>query len=106
VINFAWVKLVADLTPVVFSFIPGLKDAAPLAAVAIQSAEAIPSASGADKLTYATQAVLAGVAFTNNQAGRQVIDPAVVAAVAPAAITSIVGAANAIHDSHAPAAGA
>lgn len=99
-----WLTLVEGLTPVVLGVIPRTAGLAPIVADAIGQAEAVAGASGAGKLAHATQLVSDGVAAANAAAGHQVVDPVVAAAVAPAVITTVVGVANSIHDSHAPAA--
>lgn len=99
-----WLQLVAHLAPVVLSVIPGAAPLAPIVSVAIQTAEAIPNASGPQKLAHAQQLVVDGAAATNAIAGHTVIDPDVAQKVAGEAISTIVDTANIIHDAHAPAA--
>jgi hypothetical protein len=99
-----WLKLVEQLAPVVLSIIPGTAGLAPIVAVAIQTAEAIPGASSAQKLAHAQSLVVAGAAATNVLAGHQVIDPVVAQQVGTDAISTIVDTANLIHLAHAPVA--
>lgn len=101
--NWNWLKLVADLAPIVLQFVPGGAALAPIVAVAIQTAEAIPGASGPDKLASAQTLVTAGVAATNQIAGKTVVDPVLVGTISAHVISSIVQLTNDVHAAHAPA---
>lgn len=101
-----WLNLIVHLAPVVLSIIPGAAPLAPIVAVAIQEAEQLPGASGADKLAHARQLVVAGAAAANTLAGHTVIEPMLAQDVAANAISTIVDTANRIHQAHAPAAAA
>lgn len=101
--NWHWLQLVAHLTPVVLSLLPGAAPLAPLVAVAIQTAEAIPNATGDQKLRHAQELVTLGAAAINVAAGHQVVDPALAATISGSAISTIVDEANRIHAAHAPA---
>lgn len=102
--NWHWLKLVMDLSPIVLQFVPGGAALAPIVAVAIQTAEAMPNATGAAKLAHAQQLVAVGVAATNQVAGKTLIDPALATNISAHVIDSVVSIANDIHAAHAPAA--
>lgn len=72
---------------------------------AIAEAQAIPDASGPDKLTHVTNIAIQAANAANVQAGRVVVDPVLVQQEAASAITTAVGAIKLVHDAHqAPAA--
>jgi len=98
-----WLKLVAELTPAVLALIPGAAPLAPIVATAIQTAEALPGATGDQKRAHAQALVADGVAATNLVAGKTVIDPTLAADVASSTISTIVGVTNLVHAAHAPA---
>lgn len=102
--NWHWLKLVADLAPVVLQFVPGGAALAPIVALGVQTAEAIPGLTGPQKLAHAQQLVAVGVAATNQVAGKQLVDPAFVNTISAHVIGSVVQLANDIHAAHAPVA--
>lgn len=101
--NWHWLSLIASQTGSVLSVIRGAAPLVGIVTTAIQTAEALRGATGAQKLAHAQQLVVAGAAATNEIAGRTVIDPAVANIVAAEAISTIVDTANLIHQAHAPA---
>lgn len=101
-LNWHWLKLVADLSPIVLQFVPGGAALAPIVAVAVQTAEATPGASGPDKLAHAQRLIAAGVAATNAVAGKTVVDPSLVSQISAHLVGSVVQVANDLHAAHAP----
>lgn len=104
--NWHWLNLIVHLAPIVMSVIPGAAPLAPIVAVAIQRAESMPGATGAQKLALAQQLVVEGATAANVLAGHTVIEPMLAQSVAAEAISTVVDTANVIHRAHAPAAAA
>lgn len=102
--NWHWLKLVADVTPIALQFFPGGAALAPIVALGIQTAEAIPGLSGPQKLAHAQQLVAVGVAASNQVAGKQLIDPQLANTVSAHVISSVVQITNDLHAAHAPVA--
>lgn len=97
-----WLSLVLNLAPLVLMGIPGMPVVLiPTIVHAIQEAQQIKGASGADKkahvLTVATDAVTA----VNGAKGQVVVDPAVVTAVVAPAIDTTIGVINLVQQAHA-----
>lgn len=89
----SWLDKIKKYAPIILAETP----AAPLApyiAIGIQAAEQIPGASGPAKLEAAKQITHIVVAATNDQAGHQVVDPALVDKLADDAASTVVDAVN------------
>ncbi len=95
-----FLKIAHTVGPVVLAFTP-LAPIAGTVSAAIGEAEQMEGASGAEKLAHVTAIAITAAQAANDQAGHQVIDPAVVAATAQAAIATTVGAIKLVHDAHA-----
>lgn len=103
-----WLTLAANLAPLILGAIPGLHAALIPAIVAgIQDAEALPSASGADKKAHVLGLVNDAVAGINASTSKTTLDPTTTLTTASAAIDTTVGVINLIHGAQtAPAAAA
>lgn len=100
----SWLKIIEKAAPIVLAATP-LAPLAPFVAVGIQAAEQIPGATGPQKLTIATQLVNTGIAATNAQAGKQVINPSEASQLVASGINAVVAAANLESDINAAAPG-
>jgi hypothetical protein len=100
-----FLKIARTVGPVALQFTPLAAIAGPVS-IAIGEAQQIEGASGQEKLAHVTAIALTAANVTNERAGHQVIDPAVVSATAASAISAAVGAIKIVHDAHqaAPAA--
>jgi len=92
--------MVQQLAPMVLAFTP-LAPIAPFVSAGIQEAEQIQGASGADKLAHAINIARQGIAATNAQAGRTVIDPNLADSAIAAGINTTVSVVNIVHEAHA-----
>lgn len=91
-----------QIAPIALSVIPGVPPVLiPLVVHGIQTAEAIPGATGAQKKAAALDLVNTGIASTNAAAGKQVIDPTAINAVGEG-IDTVVGVVNLINGKPAP----
>jgi hypothetical protein len=89
-----WKQILLTVAPLVLAQIPQTRALAPIVPGAIATAEDMLNASGAEKKAAAMNLVTAGVTATNVAAGREVIDPRAVNAVASSAIDTIVATTN------------
>lgn len=96
-----FLKIARTVGPVALQFTP-LAPIAGTVAAAIGEAEQIEGASGSEKLAHVTAIAISAAQAANEQAGHQVIDPAMVAATAQSAISTAVGAIKIVHDAHQP----
>jgi hypothetical protein len=94
-----FLKIARTVGPVALQFTP-LAPIAGAVSSAIGEAQQIEGASGAEKLAHVTAIAVNAAHAANEQAGRQVIDPADVAATAQSAISATVGAIKIVHDAH------
>lgn len=94
-----FLKIARTVGPVVLQFTP-LAPIAGAVTIAIGEAQQIEGASGSEKLAHVTAIAMQAAQAANDQAGHQVIDPAVVAATAQSAISTTVGAIKIVHDAH------
>lgn len=95
-----WLQMVQSLAPMILAFTP-LAPIAPFVSAGIQEAEQIQGASGADKLAHAVQIARDGIAATNAQAGKVVIDPQLSDAAIVSGINTTVSVVNLVHATHA-----
>lgn len=98
-----WLELIAKLAPVLLVLAPGGAVLAPLVPViihAIQEAEQLKDADGADKKAHVQNIVADGVAVTNAAAGKTLLDPKAVLAISDGAIDTVVDVANLIYGLH------
>lgn len=94
-----WLQIVQTFAPMVLAFTPAAP-LAPFVAAGIQAAEQLPGADGPTKLAIATQIARTGIAATNAQAGKTLIDPALSDAVIQQAIGTTIAVTNLIHAAH------
>jgi hypothetical protein len=95
-----WLQMVQQFAPMVLAFTP-LAPIAPFVSAGIQEAEQIQGASGADKLAHAINIARQGIAATNAQAGRTVIDPNMADTAIAAGINTTVSVVNLVQAAHA-----
>jgi hypothetical protein len=88
-----WLKLVENFAPIILAATP-LAPIAPYVALGIQTAEQIKGATGEQKLALATQIANVGVAATNAQAGKVLIDPNAANSLITNGINAVVAATN------------
>lgn len=88
------------MAPLALSFTPLAPIAGPVAA-AIGEAEQIEGASNAQKLEHVTTIAVQAAHAANDQAGRLVLDPALVQAAAATTISAVVDSINLVRDVHA-----
>lgn len=94
-----WLQILAKFGPEVLAFTP-LAPIAGVVVAGIQTAEAIPGATGEQKKALVQQIVALGAQGTNAQAGHVVIDPAAAAVAAQTAIDTVVNVTNIVHAAH------
>jgi hypothetical protein len=95
-----WLSMVATIAPMILMYTP-LAPLAQYVGPGIQEAELIPGASGTDKLSHVISIVRNGIAATNAQAGRVVIDPQLSDTVIASGVGTVVSVVNLVHASHA-----
>lgn len=98
----AFVNVLRVLGPAVLATVPGGEKIAPLIPTitgAIEEAEAIRGASGAEKKAHVLGIVQAGIA-TANATGKVSLDPAAVQTVAANGIDAVIGALNVVKAAH------
>lgn len=99
----AFINTVRILGPVVLATVPGGEKIAPLIPTitgAIEDAEAIKGASGAEKKAHVLNIVQAGIA-TANATGKVALDPAGVLVAASTGIDAVVATVNVVKAAHA-----
>lgn len=97
-----WLSLVLNLAPLVLMAVPGMPVVLiPTIVHAIQEAQQIKGASGADKKAHVIAVVGDGIAAVNGAKGTEVISPAVVTAVVAPAIDTTIGVINLVQQAHA-----
>jgi hypothetical protein len=97
-----FISIVRLLGPVVLAAVPGGQKIAPLIPTitgAIEDAEAIQGATGAEKKAHVLAIVEAGVA-TANATGKVTLDPAEVAAIADTGIDTVVQTIKVVEKAH------
>lgn len=94
-----WLEVLAKVGPEVLLFTP-LAPIAGEVVSAIALAESMQGASGADKLAKVVAIATDAAQAVNTQAGRTVIDPAVLATTAATAISTAVNVTNMVHAAH------
>lgn len=93
--NSKWLDILKMVGPIVVAVtVPGGQLLAPIIVGAIESAEKLPGASGAEKKAHALELVKAGAAAANAVTGKVKIDPEQAVAVARSGIDTVVGAVN------------
>lgn len=94
-----WLDLAKILSSILIPFInPKLAPLAPVIANGINEAEAIPGASGADKLQHVVNIATSATQGINTVAGKTVVDPDHVTQTAAATVSAIVDVVNLVHD--------
>lgn len=91
-----WLGLVKQLAPLILAVTP-LAPIVPWVVVGIQTAEGIEGATGAQKLEIAKAIVSVGVAATNAQVGKVILNPAEADTLVAAGISAVVAATNLVH---------
>jgi hypothetical protein len=91
-----WLRIAGQIGLQALMFTP-LAAIAPIISGAIQMAEEVPNASGAQKKEIARQLAIASAQITNAVMGRNVIDETLVSNTAGSAIDTAVGVTNLIH---------
>lgn len=94
-----WLQILAEVGPKVLLFTP-LAPIAGTVIAAIGEAEAMPGASGKDKLAHVVNIATDAAAVANGAAGQVVVDPAAVQAAAVSAISTAVQVSNMVHAAH------
>jgi hypothetical protein len=94
-----WLQVLAQVGPQVLMFTP-LAPIAGVVVAAIGEAQAMQGASGQAKLAHVVNIATDAAQAANLQAGRVVIDPAVLQATAATAISTAVSVTKMVHDAH------
>lgn len=94
-----WLEILAQMGPMVLAFTP-LAPIAPLVIAAIAEAQALPDATGPEKLAHVVAIATDAAQATNAQAGRVVIDPTVMQTAAATAISTVVQVTKMVQAAH------
>lgn len=96
-----WISLVLNLAPLVLMAIPGMPAVlVPTIVHAIQEAQQIAGASGADKKAHVLAVAADAVTAVNEAKGKAVINPAVVPTVVSQGIDTAIGVINLVQQTH------
>lgn len=94
-----WLQIVQQFAPMVLAFTP-LAPIAPMVAAGIQAAENMQGATSEQKLASVVAIARDGIAATNAQAGKVVLDPAMSDAVIQNIVSTAVNVTNLVHSTH------
>lgn len=94
-----WLQILAEVGPQVLRFTP-LAPIADDVIAAIGAAQAMDGATGPQKLAHVVTIATDAARATNDQAGREVIDPVVMQAAAETAISTVVQVTKMVEAAH------